>query len=158
MRTTLLIALTCLSLSLFSQEERDTVLKRCPVYIMDTVSSNNFFLEYQPATVKVYRAKGKLVILVQQKDQYFTLFFKDKHLNNRKYKIVTVNPDKDEVEAKYSFRSGGSASYVNVTQGTVESVFDKEKDLWQIKVNGMLANFVGRTVSHYKVKADFFIR
>ena len=93
MRTTLLIALTCLSLSLFSQEERDTVLKRCPVYIMDTVSSNNFFLEYQPATVKVYRAKGKLVILVQQKDQYFTLFFKDKHLNNRKYKIVTVNPD-----------------------------------------------------------------
>ena len=141
----------------FAQKERDTVLKRCPVFITDTISSNNYFLEFQPATVKVTRNRGKLTILVQQKDQFFTLFFRDKNLENRKYKIVVTDPDRNEVEAKYSFRSGGSASYVSVSQGTVETTLDKEKGLWHIVVKGMLANMAANTVSYYRVKADFFI-
>ncbi|HRF19329.1 MAG TPA: hypothetical protein PK977_14235, partial [Chitinophagaceae bacterium] len=62
-------------LSANAQTERDTVLKRCPVFITDTVSSNNFFIEARPATLKVYRVKGKLTIAVEQRDQFFTLFF-----------------------------------------------------------------------------------
>ena len=158
MRTTLLFTIVFfISLGMSAQEERDTILSRCPVYITDTITSNNFFLEYQPSTVKVSRARGKLTIVVQQKDQFFTLFFRDKHLENNKYKIVVTDPSRNEVEAKYSFRSGGSASFVSVNKGIVESSFDKEKDLWHIKVNGLLANMAANTVSYYKVKADFFI-
>ena len=142
-----------------AQEEGDTLLPRCPVFITDTLTSNNYFLEFQPATVKTYRAKGKLTIVVQQKDQYFTIFFTERKLENRKYKIVVGETRKDnEVEAKYSFRSGGSASYVSVTRGQVESSFDKEKDRWHIRVNGLLSNLAAHTVSNYKVNADFYIR
>jgi hypothetical protein len=145
------------SLSASAQKEADTVLKRCPVYVIDTVTSNNFFLEFQPATVSVFRARGKLTIQVQQKDQFFTIFYRDKNLENRKYKIVVTDPDRDEVEAKYSFRSGKTASYVSISKGFVESRYDKEKSLWHIMVNGLLANMAGSTVSYYKVRADFFI-
>ncbi len=141
----------------FAQKEKDTVLRRCPIFIIDTLTSNNYFLEYQPATVKVFRAKGKLTILIQQKDQYFTLFFRDKNLENRKYKIVVTNPDRNEVEAKYSFRAGTAVSYVSISQGFVETQYNKEKEFWHIKVNGLLTNLAGRTVSVYKVKADFNI-
>ena len=158
MRTIFLfITIFLASIGLSAQEERDTVLNRCPIYITDTVTSNNFFLEYQPSTVTVTRARGKLSIVIQQKDQFFTLFFRDKYLENNKYKIVVTDPSRNEVEAKYSFRSGGSASFVSVTKGIVESSFDKEKDLWHLKVNGLLANMSGTTVSYYKVKADFFV-
>src|SRR5687767_12053135 len=98
------------ALSTHAQEEGDTVLNRCPVYITDTVSSNNFFLEVQPATVKVYRQNGKLTVQVVQKDQFFTLFFRDRKLHNTKYKIVTTDRGKWDVNAKYSFRSGAGTS------------------------------------------------
>ena len=153
----LFILLFIIPLSAVCQEERDTVLKRCPVYIIDTLTSNNYFLEYQPATVKVYRVKGKLTIMIQQKDQYFTMFFKDKHLDNRRYKIVVGDMDRDEAEVKYSFRSGSAVSFVSVSKGNIETQFDKEKDLWHIKVNGLLSNMASHTVSWYKVKADFYI-
>ncbi|HEX4877606.1 MAG TPA: hypothetical protein VFV31_13100, partial [Chitinophagaceae bacterium] len=85
------ILLTLLALLFFSsarsQVERDTVLKRCPVYITDTVTSNNFFIEARPATLKVYRVKGKLTIAVEQRDQFFTLFFHDRKLRSGKYDI-----------------------------------------------------------------------
>ena len=158
MRIHLSVFLLFISIFASAQEERDTVLSRCPVYITDTLTSNNFFLEYQPATVKVFRSRGKLTILVQQKDQFFTLFFKDKKLEERKYKIVVTDPDRNDVEAKYSFRSGGSASYVSVSQGYLESTYDKEKQLWHIKVNGLLSNIAGTSVSYYRVRADFYIR
>lgn len=157
MRIIFLIIGIAISSLVSAQEERDTVLKRCPVFIIDTLTSNNFFLEFQPATIRVYRSRGKLTILIQQKDQFFTIFFKDNRLKNDKYKIVTSEPHKDEVEAKYSFRSGTTASYVSVSKGYVESVFDKEKDLWRIQVNGLLSNIAANTVSWYKVKADFYI-
>jgi hypothetical protein len=147
-----------ISLIINAQEERDTLLSRCPVYITDTVTSNNFFLEFQPSTIKVYRVKGDLTIAVQQRDQFFTLFFNDKKLKNEKYKIIKGANNNSEVAAKYSFRSGQQVSYVDVSRGTVESSFDKEKDMWHLKVNGMIANLVERNVTWYRVRADLYIR
>lgn len=158
MRINFLVIVILYSLAVPAQEEMDTILKRCPVYITDTVSSNNFFLEFQPSTIKVYRGKGKLVVEIRQRDQYFTMFFRDKKLDDRKYKIRVGADDNDEVEAKYSFRSGQQVSYVDVSSGTIEALFDKEKDLWFIKVNGILKNLVERSVTYYKVRADFYIR
>ncbi len=158
MRTILAVVFACVSLVVAGQEEKDSVLSRCPVFITDTVSANNFFLELQPATVKVYRDHGKLRVQVQQRDQFFTVFFRDKKLKSTKYKITSDADNKDEVEAKYSFRSGGSASFVALSSGVVESVFDESKDLWKIKINGMLTNMVERGVTYYKVRAEFYIR
>jgi hypothetical protein len=158
MRILFLVIITSISFKVFAQEERDTILSRCPVFITDTVSSNNFFIEFQPSTIKVYRAKGNLTIRIQQKDQFFTIFFNTKKLKSTKYKILYGANNRDEVEAKYSFRSGPSASYVDVSSGTIESLFDKEKDLWHIRLNGMLANLVERSVTYYRVRADFYIK
>ena len=146
------------TVSAFAQEERDTVYKRCPLYITDTVSSNNFFIDRLPATIKVDRVKGDLKIIIQQKDQFFTLFFRDKKLKNTKYKMSSTPDGHSEMLAKYSFRSGDQVSYVDVSSGTVESIYDKEKSLWHLKVNGMIANLVERSVTYYKVRADFYIR
>jgi hypothetical protein len=158
MRILFLVIITSISFKVFAQEERDTILSRCPVFITDTVSSNNFFIEFQPSTIKVYRAKGNLTIRIQQKDQFFTIFFNTKKLKSTKYKILYGANNRDEVEAKYSFRSGPSASYVDVSSGTIESLFDKEKNLWHIRLNGMLANLVERSVTYYRVRADFYIK
>lgn len=158
MRWLFLIIVFLVSLTGFSQEERDTVLRRCPVFITDTVSSNNFFIEAQPATLKVYRVKGDLIVGIQQKDQFFTMFFREKKLKDTKYKIQAGADDRNEIEAKYSFRSGEQVSYVNVYNGTVESRFDKEKDMWHLKVNGLIANLVERSVTYYRVKADLYIK
>jgi len=87
MRILFLVIIMSVSLPVLAQEERDTVLRRCPVFITDTVSSNNFFIEARPATLKVYRVHGNLTIMIEQKDQFFTLFFRDKRLKNTKYKI-----------------------------------------------------------------------
>ena len=158
MRTLILTLLIISSLSLSAQLERDTLLSRCPLFITDTVSSNNFFIEARPAKLKVYRVKGDLTIVIEQKDQFFTMFFRDKKLKNGKYKI-SLNPDgRSELAAKYSFRSGDQVSYVNVSNGTVETLFDREKNFWIIKVNGMIANLVERSVTYYRVKANFSIK
>ena len=146
------------SLPVFAQEERDTVYKRCPLYITDTVSANNFFIEALPATIKVDRVKGGLTVVIQQKDQLFSMFFDQRKLKNTKYKIDITAHKNHEVAAKYSFGSGDQVSYVNVSKGTIESVFDKEKELWHLKVNGMIANMVERSVTYYRVRADFYIR
>jgi hypothetical protein len=158
MRLTLLVIALFFTGMVSAQEEGDTVLKRCPVYITDTVSLNNYFLEFQPSTIKVYRAKGRLTIEIKQRDQFFTIFFTDKKLKNTKYKIFPGARGNNEAEAKYSFRSGEQVSYVDVRSGTIETSFDDEKDLWHLKLNGMIANLVERTVSYYRVRADFYIR
>lgn len=146
------------SLAAAGQQERDTVYRRCPLFITDTVSNNNFFIEGLPATITVERVKGDLKVVIKQKDQFFTLFFSVKRLKNTKYRLA-VNPDgNNEMMAKYSFRSGDQVSYVNVSSGTVETTFDKEKKLWRIKVNGMIANMVERSVTYYKARSDFYIR
>jgi hypothetical protein len=158
MRIFFLFLSIVISVIVFAQEDRDTLLSRCPIYITDTVSANNFFLEFQPSTIKVYRVKGNLTIAIQQRDQFFTLFFNDNKLKDRKYKILKGANNNSEVAAKYSFRSGQQVSYVDVFKGTVESSFDKEKDMWNLKVNGLIANLVERSVTYYRVKADLYIR
>lgn len=158
MRNLFVLFILCLSQAIAAQQEKDTLLPRCPVYIIDTLTYNNFFVEFSPATVKAYRSKGKLAVVIQQRDQYFTIFFTERKLENNKYKIVVGETRKElEVEAKYSFRSGQSASYVSVSKGFVDCRFDKEKGLWHIIVDGLLSNLAANTVSTYKVKADFFI-
>ncbi len=140
-----------LSSNLFAQKERDSLMRRCPVYITDTVSSNNFFIEAQPCTLRVIRENGNLTVQVQQRDQFFTIFFKDRKLKNTKYKIKS-----NGVQAKYSFRSGDQVSYVNVGSGLVETSFDKEKKMWHLKLNGLIANLVERSVTYYRARADLW--
>ena len=158
MKNFFLFSVIICSLAASAQEERDTFLVRCPIYITDTVSSNNFFLEFQPSTLKVYRVKGKLTVVVEQRDQYFSIFFNERNLDQGKYKIFKGARDKDEVEAKYSFRSGQQVSYVDVAKGTVDVTFDKERQLWHLKVGGTIANLVGRSVTYYRVRADLYIK
>jgi hypothetical protein len=141
-----------------AQEERDTTLKRCPIFITDTVSNNNFFIEAKPATIKVYRSKGELTIRVEQKDQFFTLFFNEKKLSTGTYKISVVARKNMQVAAKYSFTSGDQVSYVNVSSGTVDVSYDEAKQHWRLKVNGMIANRVERSVSYYRTRADLYIK
>lgn len=158
MRVFFLALVMMFSLSVAAQSERDTTLSRCPVYIIDTVSGNNFFNTARTAVLKVYRVKGDLVIAIEQKDQTFSLFFKDKRLKFSKYKILG-NPDsRNEIAAKYSFHVGDQVSYINVASGTVEVLFDKEKGQWGIKVNGLIANYAERSVSYYKVRANFTVK
>jgi hypothetical protein len=156
MRTTCLLIILLISISVFAQQERDTVLKRCPVAITDTVSSNNFFIEALPATLKVYRVKGKLTIQVQQKEQFFTVFFHDKKLRNTTYDIAIGSRGRSEVEATYSFKSGEQVSYINVSSGKLEASYDKEKKRWRVKVNGLIANLVDRSVTYYRARTELF--
>ena len=158
MRSFILSLFMVFTISAFGQEERDTILKRCPIFILDTATNNNFFIEARPATLKVYRVKGDLTVVVEQREQMFTLFFGLKRLKSTKYKFSTTPNGRNEIAAKYSFHSGDQVSYVNVSSGTVEVLFDKEKELWLIKVNGLIANYVERTISYYKVKGDLAIK
>lgn len=149
--------LLCPALFTFAQPEQDSSLRRCPVFITDTVSANNFFIEGLPSNVKLYRVKGKLTLEMKQKDQYFTLFFHDKKLKAQTYTIARGSNGKKEVEARYSFRSGSQVSYVDVSRGSMEVTLDEEKKLWHLKVNGMLANMVERSVTWYRVRAEFIL-
>lgn len=156
MRSGVVIIFFLITQGIYAQQEGDTLLRRCPVYITDTITSNNFFLEFQPATLHVNRVKGNLTVVLQQRDQYFTIFFHDNKLKNSTYSIVRGSSSKNYVEAKYSFRSGEQVSFVDVKSGTVEAVFDKEKEIWHLKVRGIIANLVERAVTYYRVRADLY--
>ncbi len=158
MRVLTVILALFISTALCAQEEGDTTLKRCPVWITDTVSNNNFFIEARPCTLKVYRAKGDLTVLVDQKDQYFTIFFNEKKLTPGIYKITVNSRKHDQVAAKYSFRSGELVSYVNVASGTIDVSFDEQKQMWRLKLSGMIINSVERSVSYYKTRADLYLK
>lgn len=157
MRNLLLLVFITFSVTAFSQKEGDTTFRHCPVFITDTASSNNFFIEGLPATMNVNRMGGTLVVTVQQKDQFFTIFFRDRKLKNGKYKLK-VNPGGRDAAAKYSFRSGDQVSYVNVSSGLIETSFDNEKNMWKVKVNGMIANMVERSVTYYRVRAELYLK
>ena len=158
MRLFFLSVVMMFSLSVAAQIERDTTLSRCPVFIIDTVSGNNFFNNARSAILKVYRVKGNLTIAIEQKDQTFTLFFRDKRLKSTKYKIQTYADGRNEIIAKYTFSIGDQVSYISVSSGIVEVLFDKEKGLWMIKMTGLIANYSGSSVSNYKVRANFSIK
>jgi hypothetical protein len=90
MRTLILLLITIISIPAFSQQERDTVYKRCPLFITDTVSANNFFIEGLPATIKTERDNGEVKITIQQKEQFFTMFFRDRKLKTGNSKQIPV--------------------------------------------------------------------
>lgn len=146
------------SLAAAAQHEGDTVLKRCPVFITDTSGYNNYFIEALPAKITVDKSHGILSVVVNQKDQYLSLFFGKKRLENKKYIIETNADSKNEVAVKYSFRSDDQVSYVTVSSGTVDCSFNKETQLWNLKVDGILSNYVGRSVSYFKVKANLYVK
>jgi len=150
------IIVILITLQASAQDTRDSTLRRCPVFITDTATANNFFIEGQSCKLRVYRVKGELTVEVQQRDQYFTLFFHVKSLKTNKYKIGVGSRGNSAVESRYSFKSGQQVSYVDVSSGLVESTYDKEKKLWHLKVNGLLANMVERSVTYYKVRADLY--
>lgn len=158
MRYIILLFSLSFALSAFSQVSRDTVLSRCPVYITDTVSVNNFFLEARQATLKVYRVRGDLTIVIEQRDQFFSLFFHEKRLRNTTYDIEPGSKGRGEVEVAYSFKSGDQVAFINVADGKIESSFDKEKKMWKVKVNGIITNMSDRTLTYYRAKAEFWVR
>ena len=158
MRILFIVITIFFSVSLQAQESRDTVLKRCPVFITDTLSSNNFFIEGLPATLRVYRVKGELTVQIQQKDQFFTLFFHMKKLKIKNYEIDDGSRSRKEVEAAYSFKSGDQVSYISLSTGKLEVSFDKEKDMYKLKVTGMIRNMVERSVTYYRVRTEFYIK
>jgi hypothetical protein len=141
-----------------AQVERDTTLNRCPVFITDTVSTNNFFIEARPAILKVYRVKGKLTVAVDQKGQLLSFYFHDRRLKTGKYDISPGSRGGREVEALSSFKSGEQVSYISLNSGTIDVTYDKTTKFWFLKVNGMIANLVERSVTYYKVKADLYIK
>lgn len=144
-----------------SQHEGDSVYKRCPVAVKDTATGNNYFIEHQPATVKTYRNKGNYTIVIDQKNQFFTMFFRVRGFSTKKkitYSISTDANSNGELSAKYSFRSGESVAFIDVSSGKVETTYDKATKLWHIKVTGLIANMGGSGVSYFKATADFYIR
>jgi hypothetical protein len=157
MKTFFIITSVLFGCAVHAQKSGDTVYTRCPIAITDTSGYNNYFTSHQPATIKVEKIKGDIVITIQQREQFYTMFFRAKKFSDRKYKIRVGAGDKDELDAKYSFRSGGRASYVNTTSGTVDIKFNKETQHWDLKVNGILSNLIERSVAYYKVKAEFSI-
>ena len=158
MRLVVILITLIYSISSHGQEIRDTVLKQCPVFITDTVSSNNFFIEGLPVTLRVYRVKGELTVQFQQRDQYFTIFFHTKKLKNRNYIIDDGSHKRKEVEVAYSFKSGDQVSFISLSTGRLEVLFDQEKNMWNMKVNGLIKNMVERSVTYYKARADFYIK
>jgi len=158
MRQFLLLVILLASLSASSQISRDTVLSRCPVYITDTVSVNNFFLEARPATLKVYRVKGDLTVVVEQRDQFFSLFFHEKKLRNTTFDIEPGSKGRGEVEAAYSFKSGDQTALISLSDGKIESSFDKDKKMWRLKVNGTITNMSDRTLSYYRVRTELWLK
>lgn len=158
MRTSILLVLLFFSGVLSAQELKDTVLRPCPVYITDTASSNNFFIEGLPVTLKVYRVRGELTIQFEQREQFFTIFFHMKKLKSKTYKLESGSGSRKEVEAAYSFRSGDQVSSINVSNGKLEVSFDKEKDMWHMHITGTIRNMVERSVTYYRVKSDFYIK
>jgi hypothetical protein len=154
--------LLALALLFFSatgaQVKQDTVLRRCPVFITDTASSNNFFIEGMACTLRVYRVKGDLTVQVQQRDQYFALYFHVKRLKSKVYEIDDGSRSRKEVEAAYSFKSGDQVSFIGVSKGSVEATYDKARDMWRLVVNGTIRNMVERSVTYYRVRTELYVR
>ncbi|HPN58316.1 MAG TPA: hypothetical protein PLU11_04045 [Chitinophagaceae bacterium] len=157
MRQALISICLLFSSAVYAQSDSDTTLAHCPVFITDTVTANNFFIEARPVLMKVYRVKGKLTIRLEQKDQFFTLYFHEKKLRNTTYKIQAGSTGKSEVEAAYSFRTGDQSSYISVAKGSIDCYFDTEKQSWQLNISGLIINQVERAVTHYRVKGKLVV-
>ena len=156
-----LITVLLVSASAFSQHEGDSVYKRCPVSVKDTVTGNNYFIEHQSATVKTYRNKGKYTVVIEQKNQFFTMFFQDSRFSTKRkstYHISTDANNNDELSAKYSFKSGNDVAYIDVSSGKAETTYDKVTKLWHIKLTGLIGNMGETRVTYFKAMVDLYVR
>lgn len=143
----------------FAQRGGDSLYSRCPVGVLDTVTGNNYFISHQSAKVRAYRNHGDFVVVVEQRNQFFTMFFHTKRLKSgKKYQITTDDEGRSEITAKYSFRSGESVAFIDVSSGTAETTYDKTTKLWRIVVNGLIANMGDTRVSYFKAKGDIYIK
>ncbi len=158
MRGAIIILFLLFTIITQAQVSRDTVLRNCPVFITDTVSVNNFFIEGLPATLRVFRVRGKLTVKVEQRDQSFTLFFHGNKLKSKVYEIDEGSKSRKEVEAAYTFKSGDQVSYIGVSNGRLEVSYDKSREMWRLVTSGLIRNRVERSVTYYRVKADFYIK
>ena len=161
MKIIFFIAALLVSSSVFSQHEGDSVYKRCPVAIKDTATGNNYFIEHQQATVKTYRNKGNYTIVIEQKSQYFTMFFRVRSFSTKRKSTYSISTDANsngELIVKYSFRSGESVAFIDVSSGKAEVAYDKATKLWHIKLTGLIANMGDTRVTYFKATADFYIR
>jgi hypothetical protein len=159
MKIIFFVTFLLISFSAISQREGDTIYNRCPVAIKDPATGNNYFIEHQPATVKAYRNNGNFTLVIEQKGQFFTIFFHTKKLSTKGRYIITVGEGgRSDVRAKYSFRSGESVAFIDVGSGKLETSYDKITKLWHITVNGMISNMGGSGVSNFNATADLYIR
>lgn len=159
MRFIFLFAVILLSQKAFSQREGDTSYSKCPVSLTDTTTGNNYFIEHLPAKVKTYRNHGNFTVIIEQKSQFLTIFFNTRKLSTKgKYSIAVAESGRSDVTAKYSFRSGESVAYLDVSSGKVETTYDKATKLWRILLVGLVANMGDTKVTYFKVKADLYLK
>jgi len=159
MKKLIVLFFVFMSICSYAQRETDSVYARCPVGVLDTLTGNNYFIAHQPATVKAYRNHGDFVVVVEQRGQYLTLMFHTRNLRSKKkYKITLDDNGRAELTAKYSFRSGESVAFIDVSSGTVETTYDKVTKLWHLVVNGLIANMGDTKVTYFKAKGDFYIK
>lgn len=161
MKFILFISILLVSSSAFSQREVDSVYKRCPVAVKDTATGNNYFIEHQQATVKTYRNKGNFTVVIEQKNQFFTMFFGVRGFSTKRkstYNISTDANSNGELSAKYSFKSGASVAFIDVSSGKAETTYDKATKLWHVKLTGLIANMGDTRVTYFKATADFYVR
>ena len=159
MRFIFLFAVILLSQKAFIQREGDSSYSRCPVSLTDTTTGNNYFIEHLPAKVKTYRNHGNFTVIIEQKSQFLTIFFNTRKLSTKgKYSIAVAESGRSDVTAKYSFRSGESVAYLDVSSGKVETTYDKATKLWRILLVGLVANMGDTKVTYFKVKADLYLK
>jgi hypothetical protein len=156
MKRLVLIFLLFVSANVFAQKGGDSTYARCPIGVLDTLTGNNYFIAHQPATVKAYRGHGDFVVVIEQRGQFFTMYFHSRNLRSKhKYHIEI---DGGDLSAKYSFRSGESVAFIDVSSGVVETNYDKVTKLWHIVVNGLIANMGDTKVTYFAAKGDFYIK
>src|SRR5205085_5429492 len=101
---------------------------------------------------------GDFVIVGEQKGQYLTLMFHTRNLRSKKKYKISLDDGRSELSAKYSFRSGESVAFIDVSSGYVETTYDKITKLWHIVINGLIANMGDTRVTYFKAKGDFYIK
>jgi hypothetical protein len=156
MKKLILFFLLLASVASQGQKETDSTYSRCPVGVVDTATGNNYFILHQPAILKAYRAHGDFVVVVEQKNQFFTMYFHSRNLRSKKKYSISI--DGGDLSVKYSFRSGESVAFIDVSSGTAITTYDKATKLWHIVVDGLIASMGDTRVSYFKAKGDFYIK
>jgi len=150
--------LLIVSFSARAQKDSDSLYRQCPVAILDTATGNDYFIAHQSATVKTYRSGGDIRIVIEQKNQFFSIFFNTRKLKTKgRYTISVGALSRVQVRAKNAFGAGEGLAAIDVASGVAETSYDKATKLWRIKITGLIANLGDTRVSYFKAKADIYI-